>query len=87
VALSSTEAEFIAAADCTKEVLYVSELIRELIGEQITINLNIDNQSAMCLIKNGIMNRRSKHIDVRYKFICEKVNEGTINITYCPTEI
>ena len=33
------------------------------------------------------MNRRSKHIDVRYKFICEKVNEGTINITYCPTEI
>lgn len=86
VALSSTEAEFIAAAECAKELLYLKELIHELTGEKVNVNLHIDNQSAMCLIKNGVMNKRSKHIDVRFKFICEKVNKGDLNIVYCPTE-
>lgn len=37
------------------------------------------------LINNGIGNKRSKHIDVRYRFINEKVNEGLINVKYYST--
>ena len=86
VTTSSTEAEFVAAAECTKELLYLSEVIHELTGQRVRINLSIDNQSAMCLIKNGVLNKRSKHIDVRYKLISEKLKDGFLNIQYCPSD-
>ncbi|CAB0008728.1 unnamed protein product, partial [Nesidiocoris tenuis] len=63
VATSTTEAEFIAAADCSKELLFLKSLILELTGAQVDADLIIDNMSAIHLIKNGIMNRRSKHIE------------------------
>lgn len=86
VAMSSTEAEYIAAAECCRELLYLRSVIEELVSVPITVNINIDNQSAIALIKNGVVNRRSKHIDVRYHFINEKFNEGLINIKYCSTK-
>lgn len=86
VSLSSTEAEYIAAADCVKELLYLKTIIDELTGGNIKIELFVDNQSAITIIKNGQFNRRSKHIDVRYHFIMEKVQEGIINLKYCATE-
>ena len=46
-----------------------------------------DNQSAIKTAKNEIHNERSKHIDVRYHFIRECVNDGRIILKYCPTEI
>lgn len=85
VSLSSTEAEYIAAADCTKEILYLKTVIEDLIGEEINVELNVDNQSAIKLIKNGQFSKRSKHIDVRYHFIHEKVNEGLLLLKYCDT--
>ena len=57
VALSSTEAEYIAAADCCKEVLFLKSLIEELTNKTIKANLNIDNQSAISLIKSGVVNK------------------------------
>lgn len=86
VALSSTEAEFIAAAESVKEVLYVKTLFESIILRNISATLNIDNQSAISIIKNAQFNRRSKHIDVRFHFIHEKVNEGLINVKYLCTE-
>lgn len=86
VALSSTEAEFIAAAECCKELLYLKGLITELTGKKVKTELNIDNQSTIKLIQKGIINKRSKHIDVRYKFITERIKSEEIEIKYCPTE-
>lgn len=85
VSLSSTEAEFIAAAECTKELLYVKSVIEELLGESVMTELNVDNQSALNIIKNGQFGKRSKHIDVRFHFINEKVSEGLIKVNYCET--
>lgn len=86
VALSSTEAEYIAATECCKEILYLKFLIEELTGKSVKATLNIDNQSTIHLIKNGIGNKRSKHIDIRYRFINEKVAEGLISVNYCSTD-
>ena len=86
VALSSTEAEFIAAAECVKELLYLKVLLETLISQSSNIFLNIDNQSAISIIKNAQFNRRSKHIDVRFHFIHEKVKDGLITIKYLCTE-
>lgn len=86
VATSSTEAEFIAAADCCKELSYLKTVVEELINTPINVILRVDNQSAIQLIKNGVMNRRSKHIDVRFHYIHDMVKEGNIKIEYCPSE-
>lgn len=86
VSLSSTEAEFIAAADCCKELLYLKSFICELITCKIKIVLNIDNQSSIKLIKTGSFNKRSKHIDVRYHFIHENYVKGNFSVEYCPTD-
>lgn len=45
----------------------------------------MDNQSTIVLIKNGIINRRSKHIDVKFRFVHELVRVGVVNLKYCPT--
>lgn len=86
VALSSTEAEFIAAADCVKELLYLKVMIEHLTNTKMTVTLNIDNQSAIAIIKNGQFNKRSKHIDVRYHFIHEKIRENLIQVGYLCSE-
>nr|XP_034827804.1 secreted RxLR effector protein 161-like [Maniola hyperantus] len=86
VALSSTEAEYIAAAECCKELLYLKSVIQELLDlTSVKVTVFIDNQSAIRLIENGVINRRSKHIDVRFKFIHEKVKNSDLMIKYCPT--
>lgn len=86
VALSSTEAEFIAAADCCKEILYLKSLIKEITQSDIKTKMHIDNQSSIQLIKTGSFNKRSKHIDVRYHFIHENYLKENITIAYCPTD-
>ena len=44
-----------------------------------------DNQAAICLSKNPQWHGRSKHIDIRYHFIREQVNNQNIELKYCPT--
>lgn len=85
VALSSTEAEYIAAAECCKELLYIRDLVKEITNENLHIEMKVDNQSAIWLMKKGIMNKRSKHIDVKYYYLKEKIDENRIEVKYCPT--
>lgn len=70
VALSTTEAEYVAASNASREVLWLRQLISEIdeISDSGTV-LCVDNQSAIKLIKNPVFHRRSKHIDVVYHFI------------------
>jgi len=86
IALSTTEAEYIAAAECCKELLYLKTLLEELQSEDIQIELNIDNQSTIALIVNGVVNKRSKHIDVKYRFVHDMFKNNIIKIKYCSTE-
>ena len=57
--VSSGEAEYVAAAECCKELVYVKALLEELTGHTILANLHIDNASAIGLIVSGQRNRRS----------------------------
>lgn len=86
VCLSTTEAEYVAASQATKEVIWLQELLND-IGEKVnkpTI-LHIDNQSAIRLIRNPEYHNRTKHIDIRYHFVREKYEEGIITPTYIST--
>lgn len=86
VALSTAEAEYIAAAECCKQLQFVKTLLNELIDSEINANLHVDNQGAIKLIKSGQMSSRSKHIDVRYYYISEKYDEGLFKLMHCPSE-
>ena len=66
VALSSTEAEFIAATEASKELLWMKRFVSELGFKQPRYVLFYDSQSAIHLGKNSTFHSRSKHIDVRY---------------------
>lgn len=69
VALHSTEAEFIAASECCKDLKFVKSFIKELLDIEVSIKLHMDNQSAIKWIKSGKSCMKNKHIDVRFHFM------------------
>lgn len=87
VALSSTEAEYIAFCAASKEAVYLNKLCLELgvINSKIPIVINGDNLSAQQLIKNPVYHARSKHIDIKYHYVREVYKNNEINLNYVPT--
>lgn len=76
VTLSTTEAEYVAASQTVKEIIWVKSLLSDLaLFNDLKTTLHIDNMSAIKLIKNPEFHQRSKHIDVRYHFIRDKYKE------------
>ena len=86
VAISSCEAEYVAAAAATCQGLWLSRLLAEMRGEEpVKFKLMVDNKSAIALAKNPIHHDRSKHIDVKYHFIRECVEEGQLELDHVRT--
>ncbi|KAJ8875602.1 hypothetical protein PR048_023498 [Dryococelus australis] len=75
VSLSTAKSEFIATSECVNEVLFVKTIYKELTGEVMSVNLNVGTQSTIKMINNDSLLKRSQHIDVRFKLICEQANE------------
>ena len=87
IALSTTEAEYIAVSHVLKEVIWVQVFIKELDYEILGIfPLRCDNQSAIALCRDSKFHARTKHIDIRYHFIREAVNDGKVEVHYVPSE-
>jgi hypothetical protein len=86
VAVSTAEAEYMAAAHAIKEALWLRKLFADLRMPVSAIDLRSDNQAAIALLKNPIASNRSKHIDVLHHFARERVIRGEISISYCSTQ-
>ena len=80
VALSTTETEFIAATEASKELLWLKKFVNELGFVQDEYVLFCDNQSAIHLSKNASFHSRSKHIDVRYHWIRDVLNSKQMKL-------
>lgn len=79
VALSSCEAEFMAATLAAMQALWLRNLFAELTeSEPKVVHLFVDNNSAIALMKNPVFHGRSKHIDIKYHFIRQCVERGQI---------
>ncbi|GJW65352.1 zinc finger, CCHC-type containing protein [Tanacetum coccineum] len=88
VALSSCESEFMAATAAACQALWLKRLLSELTGwEEERITLKVDNVSAIALVRNPVFHGRSKHIDIRYHFIRECVENGHINVEHVSGEL
>lgn len=87
IALSSTEAEYIAATDACRELLWLRGIISELTGKTIKDKtpLLCDNQSAIALAKSGLYSPHTKHIDIRFHFLREAVDNSVITMEYINT--
>jgi phosphopantetheinyl transferase (holo-ACP synthase) len=86
-AQSTTEAEYIALAMATKEATYLKALLEELdYFNQSNIPIYTDNNGAIQLAKNPSFHAKSKHINVRYHLIRQKIADKTISIHYISTE-
>ena len=80
VALSTTEAKYMAVTEAFKEAMWMHGLINDLGILQERINVFCDSQSAICLSKNQVHHARTKHIDVRFHFIREIISKGDIRL-------
>lgn len=87
VALSTTESEYMAASHAIKELIWLRNLLGELLqADDLAPILFMDNQSAIRLVKNPEFHKRTKHIDVRYHFIREKFEDGIFEMKYVQTD-
>ncbi|KAM0018090.1 putative RNA-directed DNA polymerase [Helianthus debilis subsp. tardiflorus] len=88
VALSSCESEFMAATAAACQALWLKRLLSEITGwKEEKITLRVDNVSAIALMKNPVFHGRSKHIDTRYHFIRECVENEDITVEHISGEL
>ena len=86
VSLSSSEAEYVALSECMKDVRFVMEKMRELGMEPpIPVVVRIDNVGAMFMAENNTTSQRTRHIDIRYKWVAEFIEAGEIDVVFVKT--
>ena len=87
VAVSSCEAEYMAAATAACQGVWLCRLLGGLTGDTPTrAKLRVDNKSAIALSKNPVHHDRSKHIDIRYHFIRECIEDGKVDVDHVGTD-
>ncbi|GJY53904.1 retrovirus-related pol polyprotein from transposon TNT 1-94 [Tanacetum coccineum] len=85
-AISSMEAEYIALSGCCAQVLWMRSQLTDYGHGFNKIPMYCDNKSAIALCCNNIQHSRSKHIDIRYHFIKEQVENGVVELYFVKIE-
>jgi hypothetical protein len=86
VALSTAEAEYVAAGSCCAQSLYIKQQLEDFKILFDHIPIRCDNTSAISLSKNPIQHSRTKHIEIRYHFIRDHVQKGDIELEFVSTD-
>jgi len=91
VATSTTESEYIALSDASKQGQWIRALLKELqrsqyLDDTLAVPIFSDNQGCIALARDPVAHSRTKHIDVRYHYIRQLVTYGKTTVEYIPTE-
>lgn len=87
VSLSTTEAEFISAAACACQAVWMRRILEKLAHVQNGgTTVYCDNSSAIKLSKNPVLHGRSKHIDIRFHFLRDLTKEGAVELVHCNSQ-
>ena len=86
VALSTTEAEYIAVTEAGKELVWIKTFFKELGMQQDEYVVYCDSQSAIDLSKNATYHSRTKHIEVRYHWIRDAIEEKRFKLKKIHTD-
>ncbi|SPC65519.1 related to retrotransposon protein [Ustilago sp. UG-2017b] len=84
--LSAVEAEFIAATEATREVLFLKQLLRSIGIATSTPTVYLDNTGCIQVSKDPAQHWKLKHIDTKYHFVHNNVQEGRVQIKYMDTK-
>lgn len=87
VATSSTEAEYMSLYSATQEATWFRSLLKDMkYSVDSATTIYQDNQACIALAKNPVYHARTKHIDIKFHFLRDKVAHGVIALEYKPTE-
>ena len=87
VALSSTEAEFMASTTACKEVMWIKDFLGELGFHQGVVRMFTDNQSSIKVMKNPVGHSRMKHIELQAYYVRDLIQRGEVEFVYCSTDV
>jgi hypothetical protein len=82
VALSSTEAEYMALSDTSRQAVWIKSVLDELGMSIGTVPISGDNQGSIFISSNPVQERRSKHIDIRYHYVRDCIEEKKVAIFF-----
>ena len=81
VALSTIEAEYIAACSASSEAVWLRKMLSGLFDLEMDVTcIYCDNQSCIKLSKNPVFHDKSKHIEIKYQYIHDMVEKGTVKL-------
>ena len=86
IAMSTAEAEYISAASCCTQLLWMKHQLEDYQIIANSIPIYCDNTAAICLSKNPILHSRAKHIEIKHHFIRDYVQKGILDIQFIDTE-
>ena len=87
VASSSCEAEYRAAYTTVVECIWLRRLLTDMdISVEEPTTIYSDSQSAIAVARNPVFHARTKHIEIHYHFVRERLHAGDISLIYCPTD-
>jgi hypothetical protein len=86
VAVSTTEAEYIAAAAAVREALWLQKLLASFDMKVLPVVIECDSQGALSLMQHVVASQRSKHIDVQFHFVRDRVASGDVCFSYVASD-
>jgi hypothetical protein len=86
VAQSTIEAEYVVAASCCSQLLWITYTLSDFDEECSHVPLMCDSTSAISVAKNPVLHSKTKHIEVRYHFLRDNVEKGNIDLIHVPTQ-
>ncbi|GJY56172.1 putative ribonuclease H-like domain-containing protein, partial [Tanacetum coccineum] len=86
VATSTTEAEYVAAANCCGQVLWIQNQLLDYGFNFINTKIYIDNESTICIVKNLVFHSKTKHIEIRHHFIRDAYEKKLIQVLKIHTD-
>ncbi|GKB77052.1 putative ribonuclease H-like domain-containing protein, partial [Tanacetum coccineum] len=86
MATSTTEAEYVAAANCCGQVLWIQNQMLDYGFNFMNTKIYIDNESTICIVKNPVFHSKTKHIEIRHHFIRDAYEKKLIQVLKIHTD-
>jgi len=86
IALSATEAEYMALSDCSRQVVWIQNIFNELGLPVKPTQICTDNEGGIFIASNPVQERCTKHIDVRFHYVRDLIEQKRIDVVWIPTD-
>jgi hypothetical protein len=86
IALSATEAEYMALSDCSRQAVWIQNIFTELGLQTRPTQICADNEGGIFIASNPVQERRTKHIDVRFHYVRDLIEQKRIDVVWVPTD-